>query len=50
MVPFKNTFGSNIFSTRTNDILIYTDIVIKLIFAIDVFLGFRKAYINDKTG
>lgn len=61
MVPFKNTFGqknfthpsidaSNIFSKQTNSILLYVDFCIKLVFAADVILGFRKAYINDKTG
>lgn len=50
MVPFKNTFGSNIFSEKTNDTMLYVDLCIKLVFAADVVLGFRKAYLNERTG
>lgn len=50
MVPFKNTFGSNIFDDDTKRVLDIIDSSIKFVFAIDVILGFRKAYVNEKTG
>ena len=50
MVPFKNTFGSSIFDDDTKRVLDIIDNSIKFIFAIDVILGFRKAYVNEKTG
>ena len=50
MVPFKNTFGSNIFDDDTMRILDIIDTSIKFIFAIDVILGFRKAFVNEKNG
>ena len=50
MVPFKNTFGSKIFDDNTKRILDIVDSTIKFIFAIDVILCFRKAYLNEKNG
>jgi hypothetical protein len=47
MVPFKNTYGSKIFDQSTERALLVIDNSIKLIFTIDVVLGFRKAYLGD---
>ena len=50
MVPFKYTFGGNFFDERTALILDVIDYSIKFVFAIDVILGFRKAYLKEKSG
>ena len=46
MVPFKNTYGSKIFKENEKTLLI-VDNITKLIFSLDVFLGFRKAYLGE---
>lgn len=50
MVPFKNTFGQDIFTDQVKNILSIFDFTTKFFFAIDVLLGFRKAYVVEKTG
>ena len=51
MVPFKYTFGAkNFFDERTALILDIIDYTIKFVFGIDVILGFRKAYLKEKSG
>ena len=46
MVPFKNTFGSKIFKENERTLIII-DTMIKFVFSLDVFLGFRKAYLGN---
>ena len=49
MVPYKNSFGSKIFSSNIEMFLMIVDNTIKFAFGIDVIIGFRKAYFNDAT-
>ena len=48
MVPFKNSFGSQIFDEQTNLIINIVEVLIKAVFAADVVICFRKAYVHEK--
>ena len=50
MVPFKNSFGLHVFDQKVEFCLNILDICIKLIFGIDLLLGFFKSFLNSKTG
>jgi hypothetical protein len=51
MTPFYLAFGNeNNFNPRTKITLDIISYVINLFFAFDIVLGFRKAYLNRKTG
>lgn len=50
MVPFKNSFGMDFFSSKTKVVMYYVEFLISIVFAIDVILGFRRAFLNEKTG
>jgi len=50
MVPFKHSFGKEVFSHDMDIKLRYVNWPIKFIFALDVLLCFRKAYKDERTG
>lgn len=53
MTPFYLAFGrddNSIFTKRTLIILDTITFLINLVYIIDVIIGFRKAYLNKKTG
>ena len=50
MVPFNNSFGTAYFDDSTKFNIALIDILIKLIFAVDLMLQFRKAFPNPLTG
>ena len=45
MLPFLYTFGQDFFDERTKAIAMAGEYMIKFFFAIDIILGFRKAFI-----
>ena len=47
MVPFRLAFGNNVFEKNTEKALTFVDIFIKMIFGVDLLIGFRKAYFNE---
>ena len=47
MVPFRLAFGKNVFEKNTEKALTFVDIFIKMIFGVDLLIGFRKAYFNE---
>ena len=50
MVPFKVSFGDKYFNQQMKQIFNSIDFTIKVFFAIDVILQFRKAYSHPHTG
>ena len=50
MIPFYLSFGEKVFSSYINKLLLTIDLIIKFIFAIDILVGFRRAYIHERTG
>ena len=50
MIPFRYTVGSHFFHKDTVIALDILDYIIKIVFAIDVVLCFRKAYYVTQTG
>ena len=50
MIPIKNSFGLDFLGDRIKEWINNIDIVITTIFALDLLLGFRRAYINERTG
>ena len=50
MLPFLYTYGQQFFSPRAMTLAMAAQYLINFIFVIDVFLGFRKAFIVSKTG
>ena len=47
MVPFRLAFGKKIFNETTEKALTIIDVFIKMIFGVDLLIGFRKAYFNE---
>ena len=50
MVPYKNCFGNHAFESETEKLLNSLDLSIKFVFALDLVLGFRKSYLNTRSG
>ena len=51
MIPFYLAFGNQInFNPKLKITLDIISYVINFFFAVDIVLGFRKAYFNEKTG
>ena len=47
MVPFRLAFGKSIFDETTEKALTIVDVMIKMIFGVDLLIGFRKAFFNE---
>ena len=50
MIPFNSSFGSKFWSEETEGFFFILDQVFRLVFFIDVALGFFRAYPNPLTG
>jgi hypothetical protein len=47
MIPFKNTFGVRHLNPQIQNVMASIEYVILFVFALDVVLGFRKAYLDS---
>jgi hypothetical protein len=50
IVPFRVCFGDQVLWPKLEKVLLILNLFTKSIYAIDVVLGFRKAYLNEKIG
>ena len=50
MIPFYLAFGNADFNPNLKITLDVISYVINFVYALDIVIGFRKAYFNEKTG